>query len=108
MAVDAVLRIRDSGNLDYIQIIRKPGGSLSDSFLEEGFILEKTFGVGQRKEWEHPTILLANTPMDTDKIKVCLELIDRICIIIIDCRFTALEFVWTALPRSLRSKRPRR
>ena len=44
---------------------------MSDSFLEEGFILEKTFGVGQRKEWEHPKILLANTPMDTDKIKVC-------------------------------------
>lgn len=70
MAVEAVLRIRDSGNLDYIQIIRKPGGSLSDSFLEEGFILEKTFGVGQKREWEHPKILLANTPMDTDKIKV--------------------------------------
>lgn len=70
LAVDAVLRIKDSGNLDYIQIIRKPGGSLSDSFLEEGFILEKSFGVGQKKEWEHPKILLANTPMDTDKIKV--------------------------------------
>ena len=42
-----MLRIRDSGNLDYIQILRKPGGSLRDSYLEEGFILEKSFGVGQ-------------------------------------------------------------
>ena len=35
--MDAVLRIRESGNLDYIQIIKKPGGSLSDSFLADGF-----------------------------------------------------------------------
>ena len=68
--MDAVLRIRESGNLDYIQIIKKPGGSLSDSFLADGFILEKTFGVGQPRVCEHPKILLANTPMDKDKIKV--------------------------------------
>lgn len=73
LAVEAVLRIRDSGNLDYIQIIKKPGGSLSDSFLEEGFILEKSFGVGQKHEWIHPKILVANTAMDSDKIKVCDE-----------------------------------
>jgi hypothetical protein len=36
-----------SGNLDYIQIIKKPGGSLRESYLEEGFILDKTIGVGQ-------------------------------------------------------------
>ena len=71
--MEAVLRIRDSGNLDYIQIIKKPGGSLSDSFLEEGFILEKSFGVGQKHEWIHPKILVANTVMDSDKIKVCDE-----------------------------------
>ncbi|OAO13541.1 T-complex protein 1, beta subunit [Blastocystis sp. ATCC 50177/Nand II] len=70
LAVDAVLRIRDSGNLDYIQILRKPGGSLRDSYLEEGFILEKSFGVGQKRVWEHPRVLLANTAMDSDKIKI--------------------------------------
>ena len=68
--MDAVLRIRDSGNLDYIQILRKPGGSLRDSYLEEGFILEKSFGVGQKRVWEHPRVLLANTAMDSDKIKI--------------------------------------
>lgn len=36
LAVDAVLRLRGSGNLDYIQIIKKPGGSLKESYLEEG------------------------------------------------------------------------
>ena len=41
LAVDAVLRIKDSGNLDYIQIIKKNGGLLKDSYLEDGFILEK-------------------------------------------------------------------
>ena len=48
LAVDAVLRIRDSGNLDYIQILQKPGGSLQDSFLEEGFLLEKSSSVDQQ------------------------------------------------------------
>jgi len=41
LAVEAVLRLKGSGNLDYIKIIKKAGGSLSDSFLAEGFILEK-------------------------------------------------------------------
>lgn len=36
LAVEAVLRLRGSGNLDYIQIIKKPGGSLKESYLEEG------------------------------------------------------------------------
>lgn len=36
MAVDAVMRLRESGNLEHIQIIKKIGGQLSDSFLDEG------------------------------------------------------------------------
>jgi T-complex protein 1 subunit beta len=56
--------------LDYIQILQKPGGSLSDSFLEDGFILEKSFGVGQKRAWDHPSILIANTALDSDKIKI--------------------------------------
>jgi T-complex protein 1 subunit beta len=43
---------------------------LRDSFLEEGFILEKKIGVGQPKRLENAKILVANTPMDTDKIKI--------------------------------------
>ena len=35
-----------------------------------GFILEKSIGVGQPKRLENAKVLLANTPMDTDKIKV--------------------------------------
>jgi len=70
MCVNAVLRLKKSGNLDAIKIIKKRGGTLSDSFLDDGFILEKSIGVHQPKRIENAKILIANTPMDTDKIKV--------------------------------------
>eukprot|EP00616_Rhizochromulina_sp_CCMP1243_P000705 CAMPEP_0118962500 /NCGR_PEP_ID=MMETSP1173-20130426/819_1 /TAXON_ID=1034831 /ORGANISM="Rhizochromulina marina cf, Strain CCMP1243" /LENGTH=528 /DNA_ID=CAMNT_0006910775 /DNA_START=41 /DNA_END=1627 /DNA_ORIENTATION=- len=70
LAVDAVMRLRGSGNLDHIQIIKKPGGSLRDSYLADGFILDKKIGTGQPKRIENARILLANTAMDTDKIKI--------------------------------------
>jgi len=70
MAVDAVLRLKGSGNLDAIQIIKKLGNTLSDSFLDKGFLLDKKPGVNQPKRIEKARILIANTPMDTDKIKV--------------------------------------
>eukprot|EP00620_Florenciella_sp_RCC1587_P023835 CAMPEP_0182567170 /NCGR_PEP_ID=MMETSP1324-20130603/8455_1 /TAXON_ID=236786 /ORGANISM="Florenciella sp., Strain RCC1587" /LENGTH=526 /DNA_ID=CAMNT_0024781113 /DNA_START=43 /DNA_END=1623 /DNA_ORIENTATION=- len=70
LAVNAVLRLQGSGNLDHIQILKKPGGSLKDSYLADGFILDKKIGVGQPKRVENARILLANTAMDTDKIKI--------------------------------------
>lgn len=70
LAVDAVLRLRGSGNLEAIQIIKKLGAGLEDSYLEEGFLLEKKVGVNQPKRLENVKILIANTAMDTDKIKV--------------------------------------
>lgn len=70
IAVDAVLRLQGSTNLDHIQVIKKSGGSLADSWLEEGFILEKKLGVGQPKRVENAKILVANTAMDTDKVKI--------------------------------------
>ena len=41
-----------------------------DSFLDEGFIIEKKPGMGQPHRIENAKILISNTPMDTDKIKV--------------------------------------
>ncbi|KAK1444252.1 T-complex protein 1 subunit beta [Babesia gibsoni] len=84
LAVDALLRmhkdIQEHGgsfkdasshiNLSLIQIIKKQGGSLKDSYLEEGFILEKKIGVGQPKTMTDCKVLIANTPMDTDKVKI--------------------------------------
>merc|ERR1712203_68493 len=43
---------------------------MGDSFLEEGFILEKKIGVGQKKTLENCNIMVANCQMDTDKIKI--------------------------------------
>lgn len=96
LAVEAVLRLKGSGNLDAIHLIKKLGGNLIDSYLDEGwssimkhyspylgfllirlpiyhfkgFLLDKTIGVHQPKRIENARILIANTPMDTDKIKV--------------------------------------
>ncbi|KAI8802883.1 chaperonin Cpn60/TCP-1 family [Cladochytrium replicatum] len=70
LAVDAVLRLKGSTNLDNIQVIKKSGGKLTDSYLDEGFILDKRIGVNQPKRIENAKILVANTPMDTDKVKI--------------------------------------
>lgn len=70
LAVTAVLRLKGSGNLDYIKIIKKAGGTLKDSFLADGFILEKSISVGCPKRKENARVLIANTPMDSDKIKI--------------------------------------
>ena len=70
MVVDAVLRLGDTPSLDLIKVIKKPGGTLQDSFLAEGFILEKAISVGCPKEKINPKILIANTAMDYDKIKI--------------------------------------
>uniref|UniRef100_A0A6M2DL82 T-complex protein 1 subunit beta n=1 Tax=Xenopsylla cheopis TaxID=163159 RepID=A0A6M2DL82_XENCH len=70
LAVEAVLRLKGSGDLNAIQIIKKKGGCLEDSFLDEGFLLDKKVGQHQPKRIENAKILIANTPMDTDKIKV--------------------------------------
>merc|ERR1712048_473499 len=70
LAVDAVLRLKGSGNLDAIQITKIQGGTLEESFLDEGFLLNKKVGMHQHQRVENAKILIANTPMDTDKIKV--------------------------------------
>ncbi|PVV02205.1 hypothetical protein BB560_003346 [Smittium megazygosporum] len=70
IAVDSVLKLGGSTNLESIQIIKLPGGKLSDSYLDDGFILNKKIGVNQPKLLKNPKILVSNTAMDTDKIKV--------------------------------------
>lgn len=86
LAVDAVLRLKGNTDLQMIHIIKKLGAGLEDSFLDSGFILEKKIGVGQPKSMylflifccfishtlgiEKARILIANTPMDNDKIKI--------------------------------------
>lgn len=57
-------------DLHAIQIIKKKGGNMNDSYLDEGFLLDKKVGVNQPKRIENAKILIANTAMDTDKVKV--------------------------------------
>merc|ERR1712010_217887 len=70
MCVDAILRLNGSTQLEQIQLVQMTGGTLKDSYLEDGFILNKKIGVGQPKRIENPKIMVANTSMDADKIKI--------------------------------------
>uniref|UniRef100_A0A2K5R839 T-complex protein 1 subunit beta n=1 Tax=Cebus imitator TaxID=2715852 RepID=A0A2K5R839_CEBIM len=63
LAVEAVLRLKGSGNLEAIHIIKKLGGSLADSYLDEGFLLDKKIGVNQPKRIENAKILIHNVFM---------------------------------------------
>ncbi|KAJ3565722.1 hypothetical protein NP233_g7453 [Leucocoprinus birnbaumii] len=67
LAVDAVLRLKTSNTS---KSSKKVGGKLTDSYLDEGFILDKTIAVNSPKRLENCKILIANTSMDTDKVKV--------------------------------------
>jgi len=70
LAVEAVLRLKGSGNLDYIKLIKKAGGTLTDSFIADGLILEKTISTGCERVKRNCRVMVANTPMDHDKIKI--------------------------------------
>jgi T-complex protein 1 subunit beta len=70
LSVDAVLKLKGSTDLSMIQIVKKVGGHLLDSYLEQGFILDKKIGVGQPKRIVNARIMVANTAMDSDKIKI--------------------------------------
>lgn len=61
LAVDAVLRLQGSTDLDHIQIIKKVGGKLRDSYLDSGFILDKSISTNCSKRLENAKILIANT-----------------------------------------------
>jgi len=70
LAVNAVLRLKGGDNMDYIKLIKKAGGTLADSFLADGMILEKEIATGCPKKMENCKVMVANTPMDHDKIKI--------------------------------------
>ncbi|EDS41421.1 chaperonin [Culex quinquefasciatus] len=67
LVVGAVMRLK---GLNAILRIKKTGSCFEDSFLDEGFLLDKKPDRHQSKRIENAMILVANTPMDTDKIQV--------------------------------------
>lgn len=66
ICVNAINLIEDREDLNLINII-KTEGELQQSYLVDGFILDKDVIVPTLK---NPRILVANTSMDTDKIKI--------------------------------------
>ncbi|KAA6388707.1 MAG: putative T-complex protein 1 subunit beta [Streblomastix strix] len=70
IAVDAVLKQGEDVNIDSIGFLKKLGGTLRDSYLDEGYLLPKAIGVGQPKRMDNAKIMIANTAMDADKIKI--------------------------------------
>lgn len=75
IAVDVVKRLASAGgsvDLSLVQYVKRPGGNLSESFfVHDGFILPKkpSFSTGSSVV-TNAKILVANTHMDVDKIKV--------------------------------------
>lgn len=70
LAVDAVLRLKGADDLSMIQIVKKLGSNLRDSYLDDGFILDKKFGTACPKRIENARVMIANTSMDHDKVKI--------------------------------------
>lgn len=74
LAVDAVLRLKGSTDLEHIQIIKKVGGKLTDSYLDEGFILDKSIATNSPKRIENAKILIANTCKCCDRRRMSLTI----------------------------------
>jgi T-complex protein 1 subunit beta len=70
IALKAVLKLKGSTDLNRLNIIKKCGGSLKDSFLDEGFILNKKIEFNQPKKIKNAKILIVNTALDSDRIKI--------------------------------------
>ena len=70
IALRAVLKLKGSTDLNRLNIIKKCGGSLKDSFLDEGFILNKKIEFNQPKKIKNAKILIVNTALDSDRIKI--------------------------------------
>ncbi len=77
MAVDAVMSIvekigdRTQADIDNIQIVKKQGGSIRDTELIKGIIVDKEAGnAGMPKYIEHPRIALLNQALEIKKTEV--------------------------------------
>jgi T-complex protein 1 subunit beta len=70
IVIRAILSLKGATNLRRVKIVKKTGGSLVDSFLDEAFILEKKLGASSPKRCTNPRILIVNTQMDNDRVKI--------------------------------------
>ncbi|KAH9387287.1 T-complex protein 1 subunit beta [Nematocida major] len=61
---------RRAESIEMVNIIKVPGGEVSDSYLHEGLLLECEIGPGQKDSCSSPRVLIINTSMDADKVKI--------------------------------------
>ncbi|KAI5185357.1 T-complex protein 1 subunit beta [Nematocida homosporus] len=67
LAVDLSTRVTD---IEMVNIIKIVGGEISESHIDSGLMLECDVGPGQKTRVENPKVLVVNTALDTDKIKI--------------------------------------
>ena len=65
-----MLRLEGNNNLELVQVLKFLGGTLKDSYLDSGFLLEKEISFGGPQSLNNANVLLANTPMDFDRVKI--------------------------------------
>ncbi|KAJ2999153.1 T-complex protein 1 subunit beta [Globomyces sp. JEL0801] len=73
LAVDAVLRLKGSTNLDHIQIIKKNGGKLTDSYLDEAMDTDKIKIFGARVRVDATGKLADLERAEKDKMRAKVE-----------------------------------
>ncbi|OAG30844.1 T-complex protein 1 subunit beta [Nematocida sp. ERTm5] len=56
--------------IDMLNIIKIEGGEVSDSYMHDGLLIECDIGPGQKDAWDNPRVLIINTSLDTDKVKI--------------------------------------
>ena len=69
LAVDAILRLKGSTNLNHIQIIKKSVANYPILTWTKGLYWKRNLVLVNRKITD-AKILIANTSMDTDKVKI--------------------------------------
>ncbi|KAI5170851.1 T-complex protein 1 subunit beta [Nematocida sp. LUAm3] len=57
-------------DIEMMKMIQIVGGEITDSTVEEGILLECDIGPGQKTRVENPRVLVVNTALDTDKVKI--------------------------------------
>nr|XP_027200352.1 T-complex protein 1 subunit beta-like [Dermatophagoides pteronyssinus] len=70
LAVDAVAMLKNKNSLQLINVVKLAGARLCESQLVEGILIDKRLAYGAPKTITDARVLLANTALDADKIKI--------------------------------------
>ncbi|KAI5189203.1 T-complex protein 1 subunit beta [Nematocida minor] len=67
LALDISKRV---DSVEMVNIIKIPGSELSSSYIHPGLLIESDVGPGQKHKVANPKVLIANTSMDADRVKI--------------------------------------